>query len=96
MNVIEAIKSGKRFRRASWNKGDWAEPHEGEEVLRNTMYDALIADDWEVEQQVICVTKTQVLQAWARGFAKWSAKPEYTPDHLSPLPEFLEELGFKE
>jgi hypothetical protein len=96
MNVIEAIKSGKRFRRASWNPGDWAEPHEAEEVLKNTMFEALMAEDWEVEQQVISVTKTQVCAAWSKAMAKWAAKPEYTPPHMTPLPEFLEELGFKE
>lgn len=96
MNVIEAIKSGKRFRRASWNPGDWAEPHEAQEVLKNTMFEALIAEDWEVESQVICVTKSQVCAAWSKAMAKWSARPEYTPPHMTPFPEFLEELGFKE
>lgn len=96
MNIIEAIKSSKRFRRASWNSRDWAEPHEAESVLRNTMFDALMAEDWEVEQQVISVTKTQICAAWAKALAKWSARPEFTAPHMTPLPEFLEELGFKE
>jgi hypothetical protein len=96
MNVIEAIKSGKRFRRASWNPKDWAQPHEAQEVLKNTMFQALIAEDWEVEQQVISVTKTQVCAAWSKSLAKWSARPEYTPPHMTPLPEFLKELGFTE
>ncbi len=96
MNIIEAIKSGKRFRRASWNSRDWVEPHEAQEVLKNTMFEALMAEDWEIESQVICVTKSQVCAAWSKALAKWSARPEYTPAHMTPLPEFLEELGFDE
>lgn len=46
MNIIEAIKSGKRFKRPDI---DWVEPHEAQDILRNVKYSTIMADDWETE-----------------------------------------------
>jgi hypothetical protein len=96
MNIIEAIKSGKKFRRSIWYAEDWREPHEAEDVLRNTMFEALIAEDWEVEQQVIPLTKTKVIEAWSKALKKWGAKMEYSNGSITPIEELLKELGFEE
>jgi len=48
MNIIEAVKSGKRFKRSGISS--WVEPEEAQDLFRNLDYSALIADDWEVEE----------------------------------------------
>ena len=46
MNLVEAIKSGKRFRRKSWTNREFFDVN----VSRLDLpVDAIIADDWEVE-----------------------------------------------
>lgn len=45
MNLIAAIKSGKRFRQKS--KGIWLEPKEG----RYFSIDHILAEDWEIDAQ---------------------------------------------
>lgn len=95
MNVLEAIKSGKRFRLPTWNEGDWAEPDEGEEILRNMVYEALISEDWEIEQQVIPLTKTQIYTAWSKMIKKCLTSQCLYCESID-LPAFLQLLGFDE
>ena len=60
MNIIEAIKSGKRFRRKSWTNRDYIKVN----VSRLDLpLDAIIADDWEVEEVPIQLTRSQFLRA---------------------------------
>lgn len=47
MTLLEAIKSGKRFKRSGGSS--WVEPEEVQFWFRTIDYSALIADDWEVE-----------------------------------------------
>jgi hypothetical protein len=60
MTLIEAIKTGKRFRR----KGSigYYEP----KLLPNTYFivDEVLADDWEVEPTPITITREQFDAAW--------------------------------
>ena len=59
MNIIEAVKSGKRFRRKSMNEfnywcisnGDsffWIDKH-GNEHICNFSPEQIVSDDWEIE-----------------------------------------------
>jgi hypothetical protein len=59
MNIIEAIKSGKRFRRNGWYR--WREESEIYQMIRAD----ILADDWEVEQTV-----TITLDEFACAFGK--------------------------
>lgn len=86
MNIIDAVKSGKRFRRPGWFK--WCQSYT---TLLDT-YPALngediLADDWQIEEESVTVTRSQV---------------EDTLDlFLGSSPQgcrggFLKALGFKE
>ncbi len=61
MNLIEAINSGKRFKRKDW--GDYylarQEAFQREDVL---------ADDWEVEP--VTITREQFDAAWKKGWGE--------------------------
>lgn len=71
MNILEAIKSGKRFRRKSWTSRNWqsaitfhSNPHEDRLDLP---YEAILADDWEVEEIKAPITSCQFDGAWERA-----------------------------
>ena len=67
MNIIEAIKSGKKFRRKSWTTRDFIDV----DVPRLDLpIDALIANDWEVEQVPVTVTEDSFAAAWKRAVKK--------------------------
>jgi len=63
MNIIEAIKSGKRFRRKAWNIDDWVSQDRDDLPLRFTRGDVK-ADDWEVEEKPVTITREQFIAAW--------------------------------
>jgi len=78
VNLIEAIKSGRRFKRRCWPESDWLAPISEPEnsgmsvsrVLRNEIFKStiivaeLLADDWEVESQAVTITREQFEAAW--------------------------------
>ncbi len=64
MNLIEAIKSGRRFRRASQsNQGPWYQGGSGIRFYE----DDILADDWEIEQTPVTITREQFDAAWRRA-----------------------------
>lgn len=65
MTLIEAIKTGKRFRR----KGSTEYYELG--LLPNTFFvvDEVMADDWEVEPTAVSVTREQFNSAWDKAFS---------------------------
>lgn len=69
MNVIEAIKSGKRFRRKSWNIDDWVSQDRDDLPLRLNRGDVK-ADDWEIEERPVTITLSQFFEAWQKATAK--------------------------
>ena len=70
MNIIEAIKSGKRFRRKSWTSPkNWLTAKD-ELTLNHCLdlpVDSIIADDWEVEQTVT-ITLDEFAYAFGKAF----------------------------
>lgn len=71
MNLIEAIKSGKRFRRSSWTHPVWLESHT-EDKLNHSLdlqIESVIADDWEVEEVQVTITREQFDKAWSEALA---------------------------
>lgn len=61
MNIIEAIKSGRRFRRKGWLSDgiftgtDWVQPSNHHCLRRED----IIVDDWEVESEAVTITEQQ-------------------------------------
>ena len=63
MNLIEAIKSGKRFKRPHW---DIYYSNQMEEELQLSI-EELLAEDWEVEEKQVTITLSQFTRAWNRA-----------------------------
>jgi hypothetical protein len=92
MTIIEAIKSGKRFRRKNqqtyYNKfGHWDAP-----IGWIFSADDVLADDWEVEEKKVEITKAQLSAAWNRLVDRF----EHSGYNLSLFPtsyELAKELG---
>lgn len=83
MNIIEAIKSGKNFKRKNkphflLNKRGSSGPFSLEDIL---------AEDWEVEEETVKVTKSQVVEAIQKGVPQGP---------LLVVETVLKELGFEE
>lgn len=92
MNIIEAIKSGKRFKRPGdekWhpNSQNAAKRFNIETCMIAKNYCDIIADDWEVEIQKVELTRSDIENAFCR--TQWRVTdPPF-------LDRFLKELGFK-
>lgn len=88
MNIIEAIKSGKRYRRrgelgwydAANDYSDYVFP------LRS-----IVADDWEIEQVPVTITPKQFDAAWDRALAASTTLREWNASELHYL--LTQELG---
>ena len=65
MNIIEAIKSGKRYRRKTFHT-TWFSMSD---VVSWAQSD-ILADDWEVEQVPVTVTEDSFAAAWKRAVRK--------------------------
>ena len=66
MTILEAIKSGKPFKRAA--KFNYY-TISNKDVFILTYYD-IIADDWEVEEKKIEVTETQLRDAYHKAYGQ--------------------------
>jgi hypothetical protein len=66
MNIIDAIKSGKRFRRIEWSIHDWI-AHDRNDLPARLSRSDIIASDWEVENQPVTITREQFNAAWDRA-----------------------------
>lgn len=64
MNIIDAIKSGKRFMRKSQpNQGFWYHAGSGLTFYVND----ILADDWEIESEAVWITREDFDAAWRRA-----------------------------
>ncbi len=90
MNIIEAIKSGKRIRRKGWpNKNCWAQ-RDGYRMYR-IMEEDLLADDWEVEEKQVTITESDFKAALVRTTRSF---PLYDEPHICEyLSQLKKELG---
>lgn len=89
MNIIEAIKSGKRFKRkreVRWVEDPRLQPYHFHEV---------IADDWEIEEKKVEITKGQFWHAYA---VARKLVDEYASDrNFVPVVEIMvKELGLED
>lgn len=62
MNIIEAIKSGKNFKRKDWST--YLSYHDGH---RFCCLD-ILADDWEIESTPVMITREKLSKAWEESF----------------------------
>lgn len=85
MNIVEAFKSGKRIKRDTW---DYFLTQS--QVLNGGLLpDAITADDWEVEQEPITLTREDAVLVYNCIRAMQMRKEPWS------LEDFLEYLGFK-
>jgi hypothetical protein len=78
MTLIEAVKSGKRFRRAAkcthasindmCRCGDWYENRTERDWTYAFKFQDLVADDWEVEEKRVTITAADLESAIDRAF----------------------------
>lgn len=74
MNIIEAVKSGKRFKRKSWD-GPWCTKDDVSALSLQSW--EILADDWEVEEKKVEIT-AEILRAHMlecqqdRRFSQWA------------------------
>lgn len=64
MNLLEAIRSGRPYRRKHWNNGNgqWRETPDIEEYWHQAYTETLgdlLADDWEIQEPLVEITRTQ-------------------------------------
>ena len=89
MNIIEAIKSGKKCKRRSWKK-KWIDPKDRSHYI-NLTFDDLAANDWEVEEKQVTITESHFESAVARANQSFSI---YNPPHICEyLTQLKKELG---
>jgi hypothetical protein len=77
MNIIEAIKSGKGFRRKDWQWRNVAfiEPFKNGVGMQRLEIDyaSIVADDWEVEAAPVTITREQFFEAYAYSVGELKA-----------------------
>jgi hypothetical protein len=64
MNIIEAIKSGKRFKRKQWDNLAAIFDYCFYEDYKCFLKEDLLADDWEVEELSVTITRDKLTEAW--------------------------------
>lgn len=84
MNIIEAIKSGRRFRRIGWK--NWISQDRCDLSLKLSR-DDIVADDWEIESKQVMITREKLLKAWEKSFG-WNE--DYGPVSFKCLAEELD------
>jgi hypothetical protein len=88
MNLIEAIRSGKRIRRKLWaeNLGDddsWVLSTEPLTLLNED----LLAEDWEAEELTVRVTRNQFFRAFSQALTQTEIS------HTAQMSEVLQAMA---
>ena len=68
MNIIDAIKSGKRYKRKAYR--EWYRPASPTSTCYSSLQysdEDILADDWEVEENKATITEEQLRQAWIKA-----------------------------
>lgn len=91
MNIINAIKSGKRFRYKGTQT--WCNAFSGDNLLSGP-YEWFMSDDWEVEENAVTITESEFDKKAAWILAGW----EYNESLLTEavrcaLEDLKKELG---
>lgn len=79
MNLIEAVKSGRPFKRKT-REDKQREWHHPESWSKNFLKTDILADDWETQEPTITITRQKFLDAaretWEDDFDKTRQHPE--------------------
>lgn len=92
MNIIEAIKSGRVFKRPKSKQLNKIEL-DSEDYYTILIKD-LIAEDWEIEEEKIEITKDQLKKAFAKSCCQINIDEVSIPTY--DLRILAQELGFKD
>lgn len=93
MNLIDAIKSGKQFRRKSQpNQDFWFRPMDTHSFTQ----DEIIAEDWEVEEEKIEITWTELSEKYNSAWNKFYCAYGWEISHDRFTPGLFEEYLKKE
>lgn len=101
MTIIEALKSGKRFKRLNdlvWltYKNGAIYYYDGTVGCDDFALNAkkILADDWVIEEPEVKVTRSQIAKAWDRCFEKeWDS---WTSERVELFENFCKDLGLEE
>jgi hypothetical protein len=97
--LVEAIRSGKRYRRKAWAKSFWVLADRLDHTTAVFSPDDVLAEDWELEEPRTEVTPSQVRKAIAEAFqdAKKEADTEgrYWAHPSTVLNAVLKRFGFE-
>lgn len=74
MNIIEAIKTGKRFKRKSWSPRQYCDIKKTPDL--HFLIEEVMANDWEIEPYVVTITRDQFNRAWDKGLENSSSNLE--------------------
>lgn len=91
MTLKEALESGKNFKRRI--DAYYCIPFHDKNQHRSFSTNDIIADDWEIEEEKIEVTKELAIAVFDKLLIQVYNTPEY---YLSDRNEFLKQLGFKD
>lgn len=99
MNIIEAAKSGKRFRRVGMATNAWYEfragsllyIHDDYAAEASLMREDFLAESWEIDEKKILLTRSGLIHAAIRCLQKNPATPHGIPDAL----DIAKELGLE-
>jgi hypothetical protein len=87
MNLIEAVRSGKPFKRKIWNNPSF---YPSFELAVNELSSSdILADDWEIQEEKIEITRKQLRLAYNKVFSSVSGIETVCFKQLA------RELGFK-
>lgn len=100
MNIYEALKSGKRYRRPPGKKYDpnfWypalCPSYIADRTIRTMFtFEDMIADDWEVEEVRVTITESVLKAAWEKAVKSSGYHDDYSP-HGWLYAELKKELG---
>lgn len=86
MNLIEAVKSGKRFKLPSTV---WIGP----QISFNVTKDMVLSDLWEIEEEKKCFTESEIRAVLRHTYEnRWSGlEPCFTDDAINFI---MKKLGF--
>ncbi len=78
MNIIEAIKSGKPFKRKEWSTYYKSSGYKIQSIGNQTdmlvIEKDMIADDWEIQEKTITITESQFDELWNKYLDKSFSK----------------------
>jgi hypothetical protein len=91
VNILEAIKSGKKLKRRPWKK-KWIDPKDTGYHITLTFQD-LAANDWEAEQVAVPITAQQFFHAFSEVLKDTIIHRHYTGDYVEIINAMAKKLG---